>query len=316
MIQKKHLKKIGKLAMCCMMVGMLFASEGFFTNNEWGARPVGLGGSFVAIADDVNSVVWNPAGMARLDQIEATFMYSKPYSVVDFGANYLALVYPLKEQQGVVGGAILNYSYPEQASENVYLVSYAQDIAKYISQGGIKNLYVGLSVKYMSVNILANDIDTTNYNTSKTGITADVGVLYPVNANISLGAMVKNLIEPDFTFRKSPPSGYEKNYIMREIIAGVGYSKKEDKGEMNLAASIVSYSGGTDIQLGGEYWIKAGENSLIGVRAGYNPKKYSIGLSYKPLKPSLSLDFVYTIPSGLKEAYGWNVAIVYTFSRI
>lgn len=31
-----------------------------------GARPLGMGGAFVAVADDINSVYWNPAGLANI----------------------------------------------------------------------------------------------------------------------------------------------------------------------------------------------------------------------------------------------------------
>ena len=31
-----------------------------------GARPLGMGGAFVAIADDINAVYWNPAGLTQL----------------------------------------------------------------------------------------------------------------------------------------------------------------------------------------------------------------------------------------------------------
>src|SRR6188474_2429060 len=45
---------------------------------EWlssftGARTLGLGGAFVATADEPLGVVWNPAGLSRLDQNEARF---------------------------------------------------------------------------------------------------------------------------------------------------------------------------------------------------------------------------------------------------
>ena len=38
-----------------------------------GARPVGLGGAFTAISNDVNAIAYNPAGIAQLESNE----YSK-----------------------------------------------------------------------------------------------------------------------------------------------------------------------------------------------------------------------------------------------
>ncbi|KAF0133856.1 MAG: hypothetical protein FD145_1066 [Candidatus Saganbacteria bacterium] len=43
---------------------LLFTSSSFAC---WGARPMGMGGSFVAVADDCNVAYWNRAGAAQLD---------------------------------------------------------------------------------------------------------------------------------------------------------------------------------------------------------------------------------------------------------
>ena len=44
-----------------------------------GARPHSLGETFVAIADDGNTVHWNPAGLAQLHNIQLTFNYADLY---------------------------------------------------------------------------------------------------------------------------------------------------------------------------------------------------------------------------------------------
>jgi hypothetical protein len=41
-----------------------------------GARPIGMGSTFVGIADDGNALYWNPAGMAFLKHHEITIMHS------------------------------------------------------------------------------------------------------------------------------------------------------------------------------------------------------------------------------------------------
>ena len=66
----------------------LFASQ---INACVGARPLGMGGAFVAVADDINSVYWNPAGLANIKNKvltltldtdkydDGTWKYSYPY---------------------------------------------------------------------------------------------------------------------------------------------------------------------------------------------------------------------------------------------
>ena len=46
-----------------------------------GARPLGLGETFTAIADDGNAVYWNPAGLPTLKRIEFNSMYANLYNI-------------------------------------------------------------------------------------------------------------------------------------------------------------------------------------------------------------------------------------------
>ena len=52
-----------------------------------GARALGMGGAFTAVADDATASYWNPAGLTKIENIEATFMYAANMSV-DRQLNY------------------------------------------------------------------------------------------------------------------------------------------------------------------------------------------------------------------------------------
>lgn len=49
---------------------------GAFLENEVGARALGMGGAFGALADDGTAVYWNPAGLAQLPKREASMMHA------------------------------------------------------------------------------------------------------------------------------------------------------------------------------------------------------------------------------------------------
>src|SRR5450755_215494 len=51
-----------------------------FVEDEWGARPVGMGGAFTAIADDSNAPLYNPAGIVQVQWNEMSAMYSRLFS--------------------------------------------------------------------------------------------------------------------------------------------------------------------------------------------------------------------------------------------
>ena len=47
----------------------------------FGTRPFGMGGAFVAIADDANAINWNPSGLPGLRRKEFTSTYSNLYDM-------------------------------------------------------------------------------------------------------------------------------------------------------------------------------------------------------------------------------------------
>ena len=48
-----------------LLVGVVQAN---FLETELGAQAMGMGGAFVAVADDVTALHWNPAGLAGLER--------------------------------------------------------------------------------------------------------------------------------------------------------------------------------------------------------------------------------------------------------
>ncbi len=55
-----------------------YAAE--FLDTGIGVRALGMGGAFVAVADDGSASYWNPAGMMRIARPEATFMHASNFS--------------------------------------------------------------------------------------------------------------------------------------------------------------------------------------------------------------------------------------------
>ena len=78
-----------------------------------GARAIGIGGAFIAVADDATAASWNPAGLTQLDLPEVsavgTYLYREEdlsfgtnpeangqQSVSSADLNYLSIAYPFK----------------------------------------------------------------------------------------------------------------------------------------------------------------------------------------------------------------------------
>lgn len=78
-----------------------------------GARALGMGAAFIAVADDATAASWNPGGLTQLERPEFSLVYSNKFFSEDFGSsdypeldtsdsvsiseiNYISAVYPIK----------------------------------------------------------------------------------------------------------------------------------------------------------------------------------------------------------------------------
>ncbi len=68
-----------------------FAGE--FMSLGGGARALGMGGAFAAVADDASTLYWNPAGISGFEKRQALFMHSETFGDL-LNYNFAAFVAP------------------------------------------------------------------------------------------------------------------------------------------------------------------------------------------------------------------------------
>jgi len=65
-----------------------------------GARALGMGGAYVAVADDANAGFWNPAGLNQIESPEFAYMHAERFAgIVSF--DYAGLAWPLSERSTI-----------------------------------------------------------------------------------------------------------------------------------------------------------------------------------------------------------------------
>lgn len=175
-----------------------------FLRNDVSARSAAMAGSFVSMQNDVNSIFYNPAGLATVTQTQASFGYFK--HLLDINAGYVSYTQELSGL-GMIGVGVnyINYgSFDEtDAIANKLGTFGAGDLAVSAAFAGQleDNLAYGVSAKFIYSSIAE---------ARSSALAADLGILYVIpGANpISLGASVLNLgtqLNPYIDTRESLP---------------------------------------------------------------------------------------------------------------
>jgi len=155
-----------------------------------GSRPIGMGGAFTSLADDINSIYWNPAGLARMYSREAGFNHVD--WIADVSLDYAGFGMDL-EGFGTVGAfvsvmamdemIVRSLEKPEGTGElfdagSVVLgLSYARNLTEEFS--------IGFNGKYIREYI---------WNESASAFAVDIGTIYaiPFLNQFRIGASISN----------------------------------------------------------------------------------------------------------------------------
>lgn len=254
-----------------------------FLKIEPGARSVGMGGAFVAVANDATSIYSNPAGIARLSGIESILIHTEWLAGLNY--DFVGLVLPLGTI-GTLGVSITSLSMSEQKVRTVFYpegtgekygagdmavgLSYARNLTDRFS--------IGLNCKYINQNI---------WHMSSSSFAVDIGTLFTTQFNgMKIGMSISNfgsnmqLDGKDTSIKHDPdPTKYGNNdripaYIQTDkyslpLIFRVGLAMdviKSKCNRMTMAIDAVHPNDNTEhLNLGVEYDF----NNMIFLRTGY-----------------------------------------------
>ncbi len=221
-----------------------------------GARALGMGGAYTALADDANALYWNPAGLVKLEKREFTASHAEMFESTRH--DFLAYAHPTS--QGTFAGGLTYLSQGKidgrdslgrqtagyDASDAAVSLAYARklDIAD-----------LGAAFKYLRSHIGSTEAQ---------GAAVDIGGKRELEGvgpgRLVLGAAVRNL-GPGLKYQD------ERNDLPLRLAVGAGYSFQ---GGHAAAVEVVNgpRGAGTDASLGGEF--QAIKNFYL--RAGYTTR--------------------------------------------
>ena len=136
-----------------------------------GTRPLGMGGAFIAVADDANTITWNPAGLPGLRRTEFTSTYANLYNM-GITQSYVGFVRPFSDRIAL-GLDWSNVGYDDNE------LSYGENkLNLAVGVQPTKLFSFGLTLKYLMRDML---LDEASYGKSS-GIGYDAGLLIqPLN---------------------------------------------------------------------------------------------------------------------------------------
>jgi opacity protein-like surface antigen len=249
-----------------------------------GARAIGMGGSFVSIANDATAMFWNPSGLSLLQSREVVFIHTN--WIADINFQYAGIVTPISGF-GTIG---VNVTYinlidemerttelePEGTGETFSANSYAIGLA--YARGLTDRFSIGANVKY---------IRETIFNSVAEGFAIDIGTIFVTPFNgLRLGTSISNfgtkmqMKGKDLAVQKDidPNSAGNNETVLASLqtdefdlplLLRVGISYDVFRSERNfLTVSVDALHPNDNIEnvnLGAEYTF----NKIFSLRGGY-----------------------------------------------
>jgi len=240
----------------CLFANGLGTTGAQFLKIGMGARPLAMGGAFGAVADDVNSIYYNPAGLTRVEKSEVCATFLKYFE--DVNAGFLGYVTNVDKKSYIGAGlTYLQVGNMERRDVNETDLGEfnATDMALFLNYANSKiansvleNLAIGGGLK-----LISQEIDTEKAFTAA----LDIGTFYPADKKLSFALNVQN-ISYGIKFVN------DKDPLPLNIKFGAAYKPMDD---LTVACDLDEYIIDNKLyaSLGAEYWIK----NMLALRAGY-----------------------------------------------
>ncbi len=274
--------------------GTLLAG-GLFTDRYPSARFAAMGGSGVAVSNDVWAGFYNPAGLSQLRYWQAGSAYNRLFS-----ANFLTNIFgaatlPLPGRYGTLGLGVeyFGVDYDGQSIAGEYTLRFSHGF--YL----LKDIHSSLAVGY-SLNVFHWTLGTSpTYGNlgSATTIGVDVGFLATIYGRTSVGITVTNINTPQL-------GSLTPVDLPQRVVAGIAYQPYEGVvTSLDLNRQIGSDV--TEMWAGGEF----SPTSFLKIRLGAtrNPNRFTagFGIHYRYFQ----LDYALVTHSELGLSHMLNIMV-------
>jgi len=262
-----------------------------------GARPLALGEAYVALADDISAIYWNPAGLVQLRRPEVGFTYNKWFE--DIGYHFFGYSQPVNDSVFAFSVYYLGGGDVEGSDDSgnptgefsVYDLAFAFSYSRKLIDG----LSAGLNFKFIREKL---EDEAAN------AFAFDLGALYKTGINnLDVGLNIQN-IGTTIKFVKESAS------LPLNWKFGLAY-KLFPGNPLNLTLDFNKLKNkGIYFGLGAECWI----TDYLALRIGskFDPDikdrvRFGLGLKVKNLR----LDYAYTPHKIMGDTHQFSVGFYF-----
>lgn len=272
----------------------------FLKIGQGSARAMAMGRSYVALAEGVDSLVWNPAGLAQTQQRETAFSYLRYVQDVD-SPFYLGYAHPMGRTTWGANAAYIQVDgFDVRDAQGVP----QQDVDTSVRDGFVsvalarsfwyEKLFLGGALRVVHEDIAGNSKDTP---------VGDIGAILRPNSVLSLGFAVQNFGASSANVARITRGGAGLR-VGDFILLGLELNKATD--------SSARIGIGGEFQLPEEY-LDIGQ---LAFRVGYQNGDY-LGQSFDDTLKSLRVDRASGLSFGFgmytSQAFGYGVSLDYAF---
>lgn len=154
-----------------------------------GARAIAMGGAFVAVANDVTGLYWNPAGIARLHRNEAILLHTEWLADVNY--DYAGIAIKMGNA-GTIGASVTSVS---MADMQVRTELQPEGTGEFFAAGDIAGsiAYARNLTDRFSIGFNAKYIHQKIWHMTSSGFAIDIGTLFTTQfKDMKIGMSISN----------------------------------------------------------------------------------------------------------------------------
>lgn len=228
-----------------------------------GARAVGMGDSYTAIADDINAIFWNGAGLTHVERFAYQANYTKWLAGTDLYSA--AAVFNTHSSRGEVIGVSLITQQVEPIEETTIFQPNGTGQFVDVNYMAVGVLYAIKFTDKFSFSAKANYVQEKLYTQTTSTFTVDLGSHFYTGFRSLRVAMSFKNFGPDQKSREEAFS-YLMPLTYNMGLAAEVYGEKGDPTYLTVAAeSVFPVDFEQRYHVGAELWFQ----NMIAVRAGY-----------------------------------------------